>query len=96
MAIAKLFKLGNSQAVRIPAKYRIDATEVEFIQRGDELVLRPKIRTAADMFAAARAKGGDFRLAGASPDVGKVLELSGFTGILKTFPTRDAAVQSFA
>ena len=60
MAIAKLFKLGNSQAVRIPAKYRIDATEVEFIQRGDELVLRPKIRTAADMFAATRAKGGDF------------------------------------
>lgn len=59
MATAKLFKLGNSQAVRIPAQYRIDATEVEFIKRGAELVLRPRIRTAADMFAAARALGGD-------------------------------------
>lgn len=59
MATAKLFKLGNSQAVRIPAKYRIDATEVEFIQRGDERVLRPRIRTAADMFAAARGLADD-------------------------------------
>ncbi len=71
MAIANLFKLGNSQAVRIPAKYRIDATEVEFIQRGDELVLRPRIRTAADMSAAARAKGGDFSN-WVRPDQGKV------------------------
>lgn len=60
MATAKLFVLGNSQAVRIPARYRIDATEVEISKRGDELVLRPKVRTAADLFAAARAKGGDF------------------------------------
>jgi anti-sigma B factor antagonist len=54
------------------------------------------LRTLLSVMKDCRAKGGDFRLAGASPDVGKVLELSGFTGILKTFPTRDAAVQSFA
>lgn len=59
MATAKLFTLGNSQAVRIPAKFRIEATEVEITKRGAELVLRPKIRTAADMFAAARALAGD-------------------------------------
>ncbi len=71
MSTARTFKLGNSQAVRIPAKYRIDTTEVEFIQSGSELVLRPKLRTAADMFAAARAKGGDFSN-WVRPDQGKV------------------------
>lgn len=50
MLTARLFKLGNSQAVRIPARYRMDAGEVEVIKRGDELVLRPKTRTAADLF----------------------------------------------
>jgi antitoxin VapB len=59
MTTAKLFVLGNSQAVRIPARFRMDAEEVEIIQRGNELVLRPKIRTAADLFASARAKAGD-------------------------------------
>lgn len=59
MATAKLFVPGNSQAVRIPARYRIDATEVEISKRGDELVLRPKVRTAADLFATARALAGD-------------------------------------
>ena len=71
MATAKLFVLGNSQAVRIPAGYRIDATGVEIFQRGDGLVLRPKFRSAADMFAAARAKGGDFQ-EWVRPDQGKL------------------------
>ena len=52
MATAKLFVLGNSQAVRIPARYRIYATEVQIFQRGDELVLRPKFSSAADRCAA--------------------------------------------
>ena len=43
----------------------------------------------------ARSKGGDLRLAALNPDVLKVLELSGFTGILKVFPTVDDAVRSF-
>ena len=59
MATAKLFNLGNSQAVRIPARYRMSAKEVEIIQRGSELVLRPKVRTAAEVFARARALAGD-------------------------------------
>ncbi|MBI2398180.1 MAG: AbrB/MazE/SpoVT family DNA-binding domain-containing protein [Xanthomonadales bacterium] len=71
MATAKLFKLGNSQAVRIPAQYRIDATEVEFVKQGAGLFMRPKTRTAADLFGAARAKGGDFS-DWVRPDQGKV------------------------
>jgi anti-sigma B factor antagonist len=43
-----------------------------------------------------RAQGGDLRLAGVQPDVLKVLNLSGFTNILKLFDTADAAVASYA
>lgn len=60
MTTAKLFKLGNSQAVRIPARYRMKAQEVEIFERNGELVLRPKTESAADFFARIRARGGDF------------------------------------
>ncbi|MEP6620590.1 MAG: STAS domain-containing protein [bacterium] len=43
----------------------------------------------------ARQKGGDFRLAGATPAVHRVLELSGFTTILKMYAEVDDAVASF-
>ena len=43
----------------------------------------------------ARSGGGDLRLAGTNPDVQKVLDLSGFTGVLKLFQTVDDAVSSF-
>jgi len=43
----------------------------------------------------ARQHGGDFRLAAALPPVHKVLEMSGFTSILKMFPDVDLAVASF-
>lgn len=59
MQTVKVFKLGNAQAVRIPARYRFDTSEVEVFQRGSELVLRPKVETAADLFARARALAGD-------------------------------------
>ncbi len=40
MRTAKVFKSGNSQAVRIPAEYQLDASEVEIFRRDDELVIR--------------------------------------------------------
>jgi anti-sigma B factor antagonist len=43
----------------------------------------------------ARQGGGDFRLAGIRPNVRKVLELSGFTSILKLYEDVAAAVTSF-
>jgi anti-sigma B factor antagonist len=43
----------------------------------------------------ARQKGGDLRLAAVRPAVLRVLELSGFTSILKVYPDVDAAVASF-
>ena len=42
-----------------------------------------------------RSRGGDLRLAGPNPEVRKVLDLSGFTGILRVFDTVDDAVASF-
>jgi tRNA(fMet)-specific endonuclease VapC len=42
MATAKVFKSGNSQAVRLPKEFRLRGKEVEIFRRGDELVLREK------------------------------------------------------
>lgn len=43
----------------------------------------------------ARSAGGDFRLAGVLPPVQKVLEMSGFTSIIKLYPDVDVAVASY-
>ncbi len=40
MAIAKVFKSGNSQAVRLPKAFRVEGTHLEISRRGDEIVLR--------------------------------------------------------
>lgn len=51
MAITtKVFKSGNSQAVRIPKKYRLAAKEVEIEKRGNELILREKPEGMARAF----------------------------------------------
>jgi antitoxin VapB len=42
MATARIFKSGNSQAVRLPKEFRFDSDEVEIFRRGDEVVLRKK------------------------------------------------------
>jgi antitoxin VapB len=38
---AKVFKSGNSQAVRIPKEFHIEADEVEIRRKGSALILRP-------------------------------------------------------
>lgn len=53
------------------------------------------LRALLATLKATRSQGGDFRLAGVQPAVLKVLELSGFTSILKHYPDVDAAVLSF-
>ena len=39
---AKIFRSGNSQAVRIPKEFQLEGTEVEILRRGEALILRPK------------------------------------------------------
>lgn len=42
MATARVFKSGNSQAVRLPKDFRFRSKEVDIFRRGDEVVLREK------------------------------------------------------
>jgi antitoxin VapB len=42
MKTAKIFRSGNSQAVRIPKEFRMEGEEVEIQKRGATLLLRPK------------------------------------------------------
>ena len=44
MATARVFRSGNSQAVRLPKEFRLNSTEVEIFRRGDEIVLREKAK----------------------------------------------------
>jgi len=41
MKTARIFKSGNSQAVRLPKEFQINAKEVEIIREKGNLVLRP-------------------------------------------------------
>ena len=50
MATTRVFKSGNSQAVRLPKKFRFNGDEVEIFRRGDEVVLREKTRGMARAF----------------------------------------------
>ncbi len=40
MKTAKVFKSGNSQAVRLPKEFAFKSKEVEIFQRNDEIILR--------------------------------------------------------
>jgi len=50
MALTRIFRNGNSQAVRIPAEIAYDRSdmEVEIERVGDELRIRPRGRTLAE------------------------------------------------
>jgi antitoxin VapB len=50
MATARVFRSGNSQAVRLPKEFRLKGPEVEIFRRGDEIVLREKERGLARAF----------------------------------------------
>lgn len=50
METVKVFRSGNSQAVRLPKAFRFKSKEVEIFRRGDEVVLREKRRTLAEAF----------------------------------------------
>lgn len=52
MTYARVFKSGNSQAVRLPKEFRFDAGQVEIFRRGNEIVLREKPASASTIFDA--------------------------------------------
>jgi antitoxin VapB len=42
MATARVFKSGNSQAVRLPKQFRVKSKELEIEKCGNEIILREK------------------------------------------------------
>lgn len=49
--VASVFTSGNSQAVRIPKEFQLKTKQVTIVQRGDELVLKPKYKTFGELLA---------------------------------------------
>ena len=49
MKTAKIFRSGNSQAVRIPKESQLEGDEVEIQKKRDSLVLRPKKKSWASL-----------------------------------------------
>ncbi|GAA3995824.1 antitoxin [Deinococcus rubellus] len=61
MVYGKVFKSGNSQAVRLPKSVRVSADEMEIVVRGDALILRPgKATNLTGAFDALASIGPDF------------------------------------
>jgi antitoxin VapB len=50
MATARVFRSGNSQAVRLPKEFQVRSREVEIFRRGEEIVLREKGKGLARAF----------------------------------------------
>jgi len=60
MKTARVFKSGNSQAVRLPKEFQLDVKEVEVFQKDGDLVLRPMRKSWKDYFNRGRKFTGDF------------------------------------
>jgi len=60
MNTAKIFKSGNSQAVRLPKEFQFDVSEVQIYRRGDEVVLKKKPRNLSRVFELLTELSDDF------------------------------------
>lgn len=61
MTVAKVFKHGNSQAVRLPKEFRVEGDEVLVSRVGRVIILRPKTITFEDALAAVSGFTGRLR-----------------------------------
>jgi antitoxin VapB len=68
MGTARVFRRGNSQAVRLPKQFRLKSKEVEIFRRGDEIVLREKNGTMVRAFDLLASLPGDLVIAGREKD----------------------------
>ena len=60
MKSAKVFKSGNSQAVRIPKEFQVEGEEVEIRRKGGSLILRPKKQSWAALIDSLEKFTDDF------------------------------------
>jgi antitoxin VapB len=68
MSTAKVFRSGNSQAVRLPKQFRLKSKEVEIFRRGDEIVLREKKGTMLRAFELLAGLPDDLTIAAREKD----------------------------
>jgi antitoxin VapB len=64
VATAKVFRSGNSQALRLPKQFRLKSQEVEIFRRGEEIVLREKTGNMARAFDLLASLPEDFEIPG--------------------------------
>jgi antitoxin VapB len=69
MTTAKVFRSGNSQAVRLPKRYRFKGKEVEIFRRGNEVVLREKSDNLAHVFDLIMGLPDDLKLSDRKTDL---------------------------
>jgi antitoxin VapB len=69
MGTARVFRSGNSQAVRLPKQFRFKGGEVEIFRRGDEVVLREKEKNLARAFDLLAGLPDDFDIPEREKDV---------------------------
>ena len=60
MKTAKVFRSGNSQAVRIPKEFRLQGDEVEIRRQGGSLILRSRKASWATLVDSLRKFTDDF------------------------------------
>lgn len=69
MGTARVFRSGNSQAVRLPKQFRFKSKEVEIFRRGDDIILREKVATMARAFDLLASLPDDMGLSGRERDL---------------------------
>ena len=62
MKTAKLFKNGQSQAVRLPKEFRMVGNEVYIKKQGEAIILLPKENSWAPLFSSLNHFTKDFRI----------------------------------
>jgi antitoxin VapB len=60
MKFAKIFKSGNSQALRLPKEFQFHSKEVEIFRRDDEVILREKPKNLKHAFELLASMPNDF------------------------------------
>ncbi len=62
MKTAKLFKNGQSQAVRLPKEFRISGDEVYIKKQGEAIILLPKENSWTPLFSSLNHFTKDFKI----------------------------------
>jgi antitoxin VapB len=61
MPLAKVFKSGDHQAIRLPKEFHIVVNQVELVRQGEDILIRqPQVRTLASAFQSLASMPEDF------------------------------------